>query len=232
MHLFYATYVVDNTIELNSEESRHLTKVLRLSEGSEVVAIDGKGTWYNCTVSNANHKKSTLHIDNKKTSTEKFGVSIAAAPTKNINRWEWFLEKATELGIDEIHPIVTSNSERKVLKRDRQERILISAMKQSYKTYLPDLSDLTPLKELVKMPFSGKKYIAHCYADLDKKSLKTLHPKGEKALILIGPEGDFSREEVALAMQHDFEPVHLGENRLRTETAAIVACNTIHFINA
>ena len=232
MHLFYSTNISENTITLDNEESKHLAKVLRLEMGDKVVVIDGVGTRYNCTISLAHQKATKLTITEKEVMNEHFGVEIGAAPTKNLNRWEWFLEKATEIGIDAIHPFISFHSERKMLKKERQERILLSAMKQSYKTKLPILSDLVKFKELVNRPFDGQKFIAHCYDDLPKKSLTTAHQKGQKALLLIGPEGDFSKEEVGFAMQNGFQPIELGKSRLRTETAAIVACHTIHILNA
>lgn len=232
MHLFYSTDIQEKTITLNTEESKHLAKVLRLEMGEKVVVIDGKGTRYHCSILLAHQKASELTIDKQEIIDSDFGIEIAAAPTKNLNRWEWFLEKSTEIGIDAIHPFIGFHSERKVLKRDRQERILISAMKQSYKAKLPTLSELQKFKTLIKVDFEGQKFIAHCYDELPKTSLKKAHKKGEKALLLIGPEGDFSKEEVLQAIENGFEPIDLGESRLRTETAALVACHTIHLLNA
>lgn len=232
MHLFYSTNISENTITLDHEESKHLAKVLRLEMGDQVQVIDGKGTRYLCEVSIAHQKATQLNVLEKELVNEAYGIEIAAAPTKNLNRWEWFLEKTTEIGIDAIHPILSFHSERKVLKQDRQLRILVSAMKQSYKTKLPQLTELEKFKEFVKNDFDGRKFICHCYDDLPKKTLNESYKKGEKALLLIGPEGDFSREEVALALEHNFEPIALGASRLRTETAAIVACHTIHVLNA
>jgi 16S rRNA (uracil1498-N3)-methyltransferase len=232
MHLFYSTNISENTITLDNEESKHLAKVLRLEMGDNVLVIDGKGSRYFCSIHLAHQKASQLTIIEKEVVNEFYGIEIAAAPTKNLNRWEWFLEKTTEIGIDAIHPIVSFHSERKVLKKDRQERILVSAMKQSYKTKLPQLSELEKFKQFVKRDFDGRKFICHCYNDLPKKTLNESYKKGEKALLLIGPEGDFSKEEIGLAMQQGFEPIALGASRLRTETAAIVACHTIHVLNA
>tara|TARA_B110000046_G_scaffold121613_1_gene128225 strand:- start:1949 stop:2647 length:699 start_codon:yes stop_codon:yes gene_type:complete len=232
MHLFYSTNISNNSITLDNEESKHLAKVLRLEIGDKVHVIDGKGTRYLCYIDLAHQKATQLTIIEKKLVNETYRIEIAAAPTKNLNRWEWFLEKTTEIGIDAIHPIVSFHSERKVLKKDRQERILVSAMKQSYKTKLPVLSELEKFKQFITRYFDGRKFICHCYDDLPKKSLTESYKKGEKALLLIGPEGDFSKEEVQLALQHGFEPIALGESRLRTETAAIVACHTIHVLNA
>jgi len=232
MHLFYSTNISDNTISLDNEESKHLAKVLRLEMGDHVHVIDGKGTRYLCSILIAHQKATQLTILEKEVVNETYGIEIAAAPTKNLNRWEWFLEKTTEIGVDAIHPIVSFHSERKVLKKERQERILLSAMKQSYKTKLPRLSELEKFKSFITTDFDGRKFICHCYDDLPKKSLNESYKKGEKALLLIGPEGDFSKQEVELAIEQGFEPIALGKSRLRTETAAIVACHTIHVLNA
>ena len=232
MHLFYSSNISDNTITLDNEESKHLAKVLRLEMGENVHVIDGKGTRYLCSILVAHQKATQLTILEKEVVNETYGIEIAAAPTKNLNRWEWFLEKSTEIGIDAIHPIVSFHSERKVLKKDRQERILVSAMKQSYKTKLPQLRELEKFKQFITKEFDGRKFICHCYDELQKKSLNESYKKGEKALLLIGPEGDFSKQEVELAIKEGFEPIGLGESRLRTETAAIVACHTIHVLNA
>jgi len=232
MHLFYSSNISDNTITLDNEESKHLAKVLRLEMGENVHVIDGKGTRYLCSILVAHQKATQLTILEKEVVNETYGIEIAAAPTKNLNRWEWFLEKSTEIGIDAIHPIVSFHSERKVLKKDRQERILVSAMKQSYKTKLPQLSELEKFKQFITKEFDGRKFICHCYDELQKKSLNESYKKGEKALLLIGPEGDFSKQEVELAIKEGFEPIGLGESRLRTETAAIIACHTIHVLNA
>ena len=231
MHLFYSTTILDNQIKLDPDESRHLSKVLRLTNGDLVVVVDGKGNWYECELIEAHSKIALLRILKKEDRSAAFNVEIAAAPTKNLNRWEWFLEKATEIGIDAIHPIQSFHSERKVLKRDRQERILISAMKQSFKAKLPALEDIRRFDDFIKLAFDGEKYIAHCHEDLPKMKLKSIHSKGKKALILIGPEGDFSKEEVLAATAAGFRSVSLGKSRLRTETAAIVALHTIHQIH-
>ncbi len=231
MHLFYSKQIGKSEIVLDSDESRHLAKVLRLQDGEQVIVIDGLGKRYQCSIVSANHKKALLTIDKTENLAEHFGISIAAAPTKNLNRWEWFLEKSTEIGIDAIYPIISFHSERKVLKRDRQERILISAMKQSYKATLPKLGDIEKFDSFLKVDFKGQKLIAHCYEEIGKSNLKQVFRKGEDALILIGPEGDFSEIEVKKAIESGFTPISLGESRLRTETAALIACHSIHLLN-
>lgn len=231
MHLFYSTSIQSNTIELDAEESRHLAKVLRLNNGDQVHAIDGKGKRYSCIIDSAHPKKAILKIEKEEIINEHFGITIAAAPTKNLNRWEWFLEKATEIGIDGIQPLLSFHSERKVLKRERQERILISAMKQSYKATLPSLSELDKFDKVIQQDFNGQKFIAHCYDSIAKTPLKTEFKKGKDTLILIGPEGDFSEQEVHQAIEAGFKPISLGKSRLRTETAALVACHSIHLLH-
>ena len=159
-----------------------------------------------------------------------FRVHIAIAPTKNIERIEWFLEKATEIGINRVTPLLCRFSERKEIKAERLEKVMISAMKQSLKAYLPQLDELTRFNEFIQQPFDGQKYIAHC----DNQHRDLLRNKvipGQNYLILIGPEGDFSTEEIELALKHGFQPVSLGESRLRTETAGLVACHTVNLLN-
>lgn len=231
MHRFLAAEIIGKNIILDQEESKHLSKVLRLKTDDKVEVTDGLGKLFQCIVIDTNPKDATLKVlytlEDKK---EDFLVEIAAVPTKNINRWEWFLEKSTEIGINAIHPLKSERAIRKVLKHDRQIKILKGAMKQSYKLQLPALNELQEFRDFIKKDFEGKKYIAHCYPT--EKAPLNQHPKGEKALILIGPEGDFSEEEIELAQKNGFKPVSLGKSRLRTETAAIVACHTINLINA
>jgi 16S rRNA (uracil1498-N3)-methyltransferase len=231
MHLFYSPVTGEQQIELDQEESRHLAKVLRLGNGSKVLAVDGKGHLFHCQVLDPHPKKAVLQVLEKKEEKNTSGLVMAVAPTKNLNRWEWFLEKATEIGIDEIYPISTQHSERKVLKLDRSKKILIGAMKQSQKATLPRLHPLQTMKEYLKTLPEGEKYIAHCHPDISRESFHSIHPKGQKAVILIGPEGDFSKEEVTEAMQLGFTSVSLSKSRLRTETAAIVACTALNLLN-
>lgn len=232
MHRFYSEEIQANYAFLDHEESRHLAKVLRLTNGDKVELIDGSGKLYQCVILEAHGKKAQLKIESAiESKSLPFNVEIAAAPTKNMSRWEWFLEKATEIGIDAIHPMFCENSERKTLKEERQLRILKSAIKQSQKLKLPQLSSAVSFKDFVKREFDGEKYIAHCH-ELPKMKLVKIHTSGKKALILIGPEGDFSEKEIELARSNGFVPISISQSRLRTETAAIVACHTIHLINA
>ncbi len=231
MYIFY-TPNISTSNSLSEEESRHAIKVLRLKEGDEVLQTDGKGFFYRTIIVSANSKHCiTEIIETIPQKIERdFRIHIAVAPTKNLDRIEWFAEKATEIGIDEITPLRCRFSERKELKNERIEKILISAMKQSQKTNLPVLNSIIDFKDFVKREFPGQKFIAHCYEG-QKEELKKLYTKGSDALILIGPEGDFSQEEVQLAIGNGFIPISLGNSRLRTETAALVACHTIHVVN-
>ena len=232
MQLFYVPNISGSEIILDETESKHAIRVLRLQKGNRVQVVDGKGGFYETEIIDSNPKRCRLSIVN---STLEFGkkdfhLHIAIAPTKNIDRFEWFLEKATEIGIDEITPLLTSHSERKTVNPERLEKILVSAMKQSLKAYLPQLHELTTFKELIINNKTENKFIAYC-DEIQKIHLKDLVAKGNNTLILIGPEGDFSPEEVKLAIENGFKVVSLGESRLRTETAGIVACHIVNLAN-
>jgi 16S rRNA (uracil1498-N3)-methyltransferase len=232
MQLFYTPNINnESTYTLSESESKHAIRVLRLKVDDGLTLVDGKGTFYNAVVKNDNAKKCEVAIT--KTSKEKNSkpnLHIAIAPTKNNDRTEWFIEKCTEIGISEITPTLCKHSERKKIKQERFVKTAISAMKQSLKASLPLVNDLTNFKEVVSQSFDGKKYIAHCYKQ-NQKHLKEIYQKGENSLILIGPEGDFSQEELAMAIENGFEPITFGESRLRTETAGIVACTTFNLMN-
>ena len=229
--IFFAPDILTNQ-ELPFEEAQHCIKVLRKKEGDEIFITDGKGNFYDASIVQA-HPKHCI-VDILKTIEQpknwNFGLQIAFAPTKNMDRVEWFAEKATEIGIDRFSPLLCQFSERKEVKLQRIEKILVSAIKQSQKAILPRLVDMQSFSKFVKQDFEGQKFIAHCYPQ-SKRLLKDIYRKGANALILIGPEGDFSETEVEEALQNGFEPSTLGESRLRTETAALVACNTIHVLN-
>jgi len=232
MHLFYTPDLKENTYRLSEEESKHCVRVLRLSEGDQLVLIDGKGLLCEATITLAHPKGCELKILSRTADYGKrdFNLTIAVAPTKNIDRYEWFLEKATEIGIDSIIPIVSRYSERKEIKPERLEKVTIAAIKQSIKAYLPQIKPIQSFKSLISAPFDGLKFIAHC-AEGSKTLLRDAATKGANTLILIGPEGDFSTEEIEAALAAGFIPISLGEARLRTETAALVACHTINLIN-
>jgi 16S rRNA (uracil1498-N3)-methyltransferase len=232
MQLFYLPGISGNIVTLDPTESKHAVKVLRLSKGEQVQIVDGKGGFYNAEIMEDNPKSCKLAVLN---STREFGkknfhLHIAIAPTKNIDRVEWFLEKATEIGIDEITPFITEHSERKVIKPERLEKILVAAMKQSVKAYLPVLNPLTDFTKLIATSEIKNKYIAHCN-DGEKSHLKNEIKKGEDVFILIGPEGDFSPEEVEMATKNGFREISLGNARLRTETAGVVACHIVNLEN-
>jgi len=232
MQLFYVPNIIDSEVILSEIESKHAIKVLRLSEGDNVQLIDGKGGFYEAEIIAANPKKCKLAIVKSVADFGKkdFYLHMAIAPTKNIDRTEWFLEKCTEIGIDEITPIVSEHSERKVIKPERLEKILISAMKQSVKAYLPKLNELTSFKNLLANASETNKYIAHCNEG-EKEHLKNVVSSNKDVLILIGPEGDFSPEEVEQAKEHGFQEISLGTARLRTETAGVVACHIVNLEN-
>lgn len=232
MQLFYFPCISGDKVILNDSESKHAIRVLRLKEGDEVELIDGKGGFYKGRITDANPKKCIISLLSSQTNFGKkdFHLHIAIAPTKNIDRTELFLEKCTEIGIDEITPILSEHSERKVVKPERLQKILVSAMKQSIKAYLPHLNELTKLTDLLPQATEKEKFIAHCNKG-DKPHLKNLINRGDNVLILIGPEGDFSLEEVQLARQHGFQDISLGNSRLRTETAGMVACHIVNLAN-
>ena len=226
MALFYAPDITDNW-ELPEEEAAHSIRVLRLSVGSEIEITDGKGHFYKAEISSIAGKH--CYVQAKETIEQPKGwqgrVHIAIAPTKNIDRIEWMVEKAVEIGLDEITFLNCRFSERKVVKTDRIERIVVSAMKQSLKPFKTQVNELVDFKKFIAQPTEGAKYIAHCY-ESEKLQLKDALQAGESATVLIGPEGDFSPEEVELAIKAGYRPVSLGNSRLRTETAGLVACHT------
>lgn len=232
MHLFYTPDIRGNTYQLSEEESKHATRVLRLSVGSELFLTDGKGRWMQAQIADAHPKKCLVSVI-KTTENYKardYFLTLAVAPTKNITRYEWFLEKATEIGVDIIQPFISEHSERKVIKNDRLEKVITSAMKQSLKAWHPELLGLESFKTCVEQDFKGKKLIAWCEADSSERIEKYISP-GENALICIGPEGGFTDDEIKLAKANGFIPVSISKSRLRTETAAIVACHSVAFLN-
>jgi 16S rRNA (uracil1498-N3)-methyltransferase len=235
MQLFYTPDISGDYYTLSEEESKHCIKVLRKQAGDIVQLIDGKGGFYTAEIADAHPKKALLKVLEKK---EGFGkrdyyLHIAIGPTKNIDRTEWFLEKSTEIGIDEFSFIECQNSERAVIKPERLEKVVTSAVKQSLKAYHPKLNDLQRFKDFIyeAKGMEGAKFIAHCREGEKQALWKIIKPK-EKVVILIGPEGDFTEEEVNLATEAGFLPISLGTQRFRTETAGIVACHTVSLINS
>jgi len=232
MHLFYTPDIsTDKNYFLTESESKHAIRVLRLKVDDIIQLIDGKGHFYEAIITQDNPKKCEVEIIKtiKETQTKPY-IQIAIAPTKNNERLEWFIEKSTEVGINEITPILCSHSERKNIKTERLIKTAIAAMKQSLKATLPLINELQGFNNLIVKPFNGKKYIAHCYSE-NQLHFKDCYVKGENSLILIGPEGDFSEQEVKLAIENGFKPITFGASRLRTETAGIVACTNFSLFN-
>lgn len=232
MHIFYTPFLQSGEIVLNEEESKHCIRVLRLKEQDIVYLIDGVGGFYNARITDANPKKCKVLVYQKYKEYGKrnYQITIAIAPTKNIERFEWFLEKATEIGIDRIIPIICHQSERKVIKPERLNKILIEAIKQSKQAYLPVLEEIRSFSSIIKETTFDKKLIAYCTEE-QKLNLKNALEPGDNTLILIGPEGDFSSDEINIAFKNGFRGISLGNNRLRTETAGVVACQTVAHIN-
>lgn len=232
MHLFYTPDIIADFYTLNEEESKHCTRVLRLQQGDTVYLVDGVGGLYTAIIQDANQKKCQLQIIDKQIEYGKLPYisHIAVAPTKNMDRMEWFVEKAVEIGVSEITFLLCDHSERKQLRLDRLEKIAISAMKQSQKGYLPLLHELTPFQKFVKQAVPDNTFIAHLEEDATK-SIKHYFKVNQPHCILIGPEGDFSAQEIKAAYEAGIRPVTLGESRLRTETAALVACHTLQVLH-
>lgn len=238
MYLFYTPDIATSHC-LSEEESQHCVRVLRYDRRDEILLTDGRGTTYQARITNPHPKHCEFEIlsSQKQEPHHRFHLHIAIAPTKNVERLEWMVEKCTEIGVDEITPLLCRFSERKTLRIDRLEKIILSAAKQSLTPYLPVLHELTPFDEFVKT-HSGADglYIAHCY-EKDKRELKdeiTLHSTRStlnSITIMIGPEGDFSEAEIDLALRNGYIPVSLGNSRLRTETAGVVACHTAILLN-
>jgi 16S rRNA (uracil1498-N3)-methyltransferase len=231
VHVFYIEEIDAEIVQLVEEESYHLSKVVRLRIGDKVFLTDGSGKFCDAIVIDVHQKYSKLKIIQTKLNygKVKYNLSIAIAPTKNIDRFEWFLEKATEIGIDTIYPILCEKSERDVIKNERLEKIIMAAMKQSVSAYKPVLKDLKPFKEIIKES-KAQKFIAHCH-EIEKVDLFKVCQPFMETIILIGPEGDFSQKEIQQAIEADFLSVTLSNKRLRTETAGIVACNMVSIIN-
>lgn len=232
MHVFYTPDINSNHYTLNEEESRHCSKVLRLTVKDIVHLIDGKGGFYEAEITEAGKKHVHLNVISKQTEYGKRNhhLHIAIAPTKNIDRLEWFLEKATEIGIDEITPIICDRSERKIVKDERLEKVITSAVKQSLTAYHPQLNTAISYNEFLKQSFAGEKLIAHCMDD-EKPYINQIVKPNQSYLILIGPEGDFTPAELDIALHNGYKAVTLGNTRLRTETAALAACFEVNYLN-
>jgi 16S rRNA (uracil1498-N3)-methyltransferase len=233
MQLFYNPTISekDTSFVFDKEESKHIIKVLRKKESDILFVTNGLGFIFKTEIALASDSKCMVSILSfEKEEPSKVQLHLAVAPTKMNERYEWFLEKATEIGIQEITPIICEHSERKVVKNDRFQKIIESAMKQSLHYYIPKLNEPITYKEFIKKDFKGQKFIAHC-EETYKKSLKDALILNENITLLIGPEGDFSTKEIKLASENNYIPVSLGKTRLRTETAAVVACHSVALLN-
>ncbi len=233
MQLFYNPTINETTesFTFDREESKHIIKVLRKKDGDILFVTNGLGYLFKTEITLASDSKCTVQmVSFEKSTPSNFKLHLAVAPTKMNDRYEWFLEKATEIGIQEITPIICDRSERKVINTDRFEKIILSAMKQSNELYLPKLNPAISFKEFIKQQNEGLQLIAHC-EETDKKTLKSVVQPNTNITVLIGPEGDFSEKEIALALEQKYIPVSLGNTRLRTETAAVVACHSVVFFN-
>ena len=221
---------------LPESDSRHCVRVLRMRLGDYIEAVDGRGNVYKCRIVDDSPKRTLLKVEEYRCEPKfwKESITVAVAPTKLMDRMEWLVEKLTEIGVDRIVPILCRRSERRELKHERLEKIAVSAMKQSLKTTLPVVEPMTPLKEFLKeceLNPSVQKFMGYCDSLTQRKLLARAYTPGSDVAILIGPEGDFSPEEVSEAVKCGFVPVSMGDNRLRTETAALVGADTIHIVN-
>ncbi|MHA3787101.1 16S rRNA (uracil(1498)-N(3))-methyltransferase [Flavobacterium hauense] len=233
MQLFFNPEIQPDTITFtfDKEESRHIVKVLRKKEGDTIHISNGNGHLFTSEIIFASEKKCEVKITGHQFyEPMPYSLHLAVAPTKMNDRYEWFLEKATEIGVSEITPIICEHSERTNFKADRFEKIVQSAVKQSLQFYMPKLNEPVPFNTFIKEQHEGQLFIAHC-EETEKRLLKnTIEPKTQ-VTILIGPEGDFSTKEINLALQQNYIPVSLGNTRLRTETAAVVAAHSVAFVN-
>jgi 16S rRNA (uracil1498-N3)-methyltransferase len=234
MQVFYSPAFSPDNPFLPEEESRHCVKVLRKNAGDTVQITDGRGNLFTAALVVPDARQCELRILDTR---ENFGrrnyrIHLAVAPTKNADRTEWLVEKCVEIGVDRISFLACERSERKVFKTDRVERIAVSAMKQSLKAYLPEIDEMQPYRTFVTREHTGEKFIAHLAEEGPRDLLVQAAPKNATYCILIGPEGDFTAEEVRLAIDYGFQPVSLGDSRLRTETAGLVACHIMHVINS
>ena len=235
MELFYADDILESRVRLDAEESAHCVRVLRHRPGDEISVIDGVGTLYRCALEIADAKGAEARILER---TPGFGahpyhLTMAVCPTKNIDRYEWFVEKATEVGVDVIAPVIGERSERKVLKTERLKRLALSATKQSLKAAIPQITEPQSVRDFIlSAPADALKLICYCFDDVERIPVTSVLKQDlQKISILIGPEGDFSPEEAALAREHGWIPVQLGPSRLRTETAALVAATAVYLMS-
>jgi 16S rRNA (uracil1498-N3)-methyltransferase len=230
--LFYAPAIASGS-ELPEDESQHCTRVLRLKEGDEITVTDGKGHLYRAVLKDVHRKRCRVEIAEARDAEplRDFRIHLAVAPTKRADRMEWLVEKATEIGVDEITCLRCRYSERREIKRERLCKIAVGAMKQSQQAVLPQINGMTDFEAFIAPGFEGCKMFGHCREDRTKQLIREVYRPGQNALLMIGPEGDFSSGETEAALAAGFFPVSLGKSRLRTETAALAACHTIHVLN-
>lgn len=238
MEIFWTEDIAGGICRLGEEESAHCVRVLRHRAGDRINIIDGHGTMYECTLVVDSPKGAEARIEqaHQNWGGHPYDLTMAVCPTKNIDRYEWFAEKATEFGVDRIVPVIGEHSERKILKPERMNRILLSAAKQSLKASIPELSDTTSVREFIESTAEkdALKMIAYCFEDgQERTSIREVLEKNDakEVIVLIGPEGDFSREEADAAVAAGYVPVHIGESRLRTETAALASVSMVYYRN-
>ncbi|MDY6302189.1 MAG: 16S rRNA (uracil(1498)-N(3))-methyltransferase [Bacteroidales bacterium] len=236
MHRFYCPDIA-STLTLGEEDSKHCVKVLRMAEGDTIEVVDGNGNLYTCRITMAHPKRCGIEVLAVEHQPPHWShkIVLGIAPTKNLDRIEWVVEKCVEMGVDRIIPLRCHNSERTVLKTERLKKIMVSAMKQSLKATLPRLDEMTPVEQVMDEPFDGTRCIAYCDEQLPRDQRQSFFDayRGDcDAMILIGPEGDFSPEEVQAARDYGFTPVTLGQSRLRTETAGLMAVASIHVLQS
>ena len=233
MPLFYTTHITGNQAVLEGDEARHCSQVLRMRTGEELALVDGQGGYFKGILAEIGKRDCKVEIRETRLEYGKRGyrVHLAVAPTKNMARWEWMLEKATEMGVDQLTPLLTKRSERIHVRVERLEKIAVSAMKQSEQAYLPMVSEPMDFKDLVTRAAYPQRFIPHCLEGVKSPLSQNCEPDKD-VLVLIGPEGDFTAEELDLALSLGFLPADLGPTRLRTETAGIVALAAVHFVNS
>jgi 16S rRNA (uracil1498-N3)-methyltransferase len=233
MQIFYAPDIEGNEYTLGETESHHCIRVLRMKAGSELTIIDGKGSIFSAVILKPDTKACVVSVTGRSRDLQKrdYRLHIAISPLKNPDRFEWFIEKSVELGVDEITPLICDNTEKPRIRQERIQNLIISAMKQSLKSTLPVLGEPGSFRDFVSAHRQGCRMIAHCDQSKKRSGIFDVYTKGTDALILVGPEGDFSNAEISLAVETGFIPVHLGNSRLRSETAGIAACHSVYFLN-
>jgi 16S rRNA (uracil1498-N3)-methyltransferase len=233
MQIFYAPDINGDSYTLDENESKHIIRVLRMNRGTGVRLIDGRGNLYEGAIHNPDQKHCTIAITGITRDFEKrnYHLHIAISPLKNPDRFEWFIEKSVEIGIDEITPVICRNTEKQSIKKERLNNLIVSAMKQSLKATGTLLNEPVTFNEFITLKADGKHMIAHCHDSFTRHKISDVYEKNENATILIGPEGDFSADEIVKASDKGFVNIHLGSSRLRTETAGVAACHSIYFLN-